>query len=106
MAAQRVESIDLDLAWWFSPFPFACLFVVASDTALDHFVAEPIARHDEGSDAAQPKKNAPNATTIMICNQRGLMPSSIKPNLVLRPQFGSGESFEWRGACAPILLDR
>ena len=52
MAAQRVESIDLDLAWWFSPFPFAGLFVVASDTALDHFVAEPVARHDEGDEVA------------------------------------------------------
>ena len=35
-----------------SPFPFAGLPVVASDTALDHFVAPLIARHDEGSEVA------------------------------------------------------
>jgi hypothetical protein len=35
-----------------SPFPFAGLPVVAGQTALDHFVAPLIARHDEGSDIA------------------------------------------------------
>jgi dienelactone hydrolase len=35
-----------------SPFPFAGLPVVAGDTAFDHFVAPPIARHDEGGEVA------------------------------------------------------
>src|SRR4029077_11421117 len=35
-----------------SPFPFAGLPVVTGDTALDHFVAPPIAGHDEGSEIA------------------------------------------------------
>ena|SRR6516164_10358874 len=35
-----------------SPFPLASQLVVVGNTALDHFAAPLIARHDEGSEAA------------------------------------------------------
>src|SRR5215467_5078928 len=35
-----------------SPFPLAGLLVVVGKTALNHFVAPLIARHDEGSETA------------------------------------------------------
>src|SRR4029077_19074277 len=38
-----------------SPFPFAGLPVVAGDTALDHFIAPLIARHDERGEVAAAK---------------------------------------------------
>src|SRR6516165_1562014 len=38
-----------------SPFKFAGLPVVVGATALDHFVAEPIARHDECNEVAAAK---------------------------------------------------
>jgi hypothetical protein len=40
------------LFWRLAPFPTAGLPVVAGDTALDHFVAPLVARHDEGSEIA------------------------------------------------------
>jgi hypothetical protein len=39
----------------FPPFPFAGLRVVAGSTALDHFVAPILVRHDEGGEVAAAK---------------------------------------------------
>jgi hypothetical protein len=41
--------------WRLSPFPFAGLLIVASDTALGHFVAVFVARHDKCSENAATK---------------------------------------------------
>ena len=41
--------------WRLAPFPFAALPVVASDAALDHFVAPFIACHDEAGKVAAAK---------------------------------------------------
>jgi hypothetical protein len=42
-----------------SPFPFAGLRIVAGDTALDHFIAPFVARHDErGENTAAKAKRA------------------------------------------------
>ena len=47
--------ISIFRLWRLSPFPFAGLPVVAGDTALDHFVAIFVARHDKRSEIAEAK---------------------------------------------------
>ena len=41
--------------WRLAPFPFAGLPIVASDAALDHFVAPFVARQDEANEIAAAK---------------------------------------------------
>jgi hypothetical protein len=43
--------------WRLTPFPFAGLLIVASETALDHFVAIFVACYNEGNEIAAAKAN-------------------------------------------------
>jgi hypothetical protein len=47
--------ISIFRLWRLSPFPFAGLPVIAGDTALDHFIAPLIARHNERGEIATAK---------------------------------------------------
>jgi hypothetical protein len=91
----------LRFLWLLSPFPFAGLLIVAGDTALIISSRYLLRVTMNAMRQPQPKQSAPNATTMMNCNN-----SLIAPTLAASrysPQSAAPRlwSAAWRLTAAP-----